>query len=305
LSFKLTILGSSGALPAYGRFPSSQYLTIQNRHFLIDSGEGTQLRLMQFGLGIHKIDHIFISHLHGDHYLGLTGLIFSMHLQKREADLHLYSFRGLEEILLAQFKHSKSSLNFKIIFHRLKEEAVERIFEDDTITVDTIPLVHKIHTSGFLFREKMKSLRMDKAKLSDAILLQYIVKLKAGEDIVDESGKVLFRSKDYTLPPRPSFSYAYCSDTQPAESITRQVKGVNILYHEATFLEDEKEKARETRHSTAAEAATVAKEAGVGKLIIGHFSARYKDLAPVLEEAKRVFEHTSLAIEGESFELKD
>jgi ribonuclease Z len=115
----------------------------------------------------------------------------------------------------------------------------------------------------------------------------------------------LFRSKDYTLPPRPSFSYAYCSDTQPAESITRQVKGVNILYHEATFLEDEKEKARETRHSTAAEAATVAKEAGVGKLIIGHFSARYKDLAPVLEEAKRVFEHTSLAIEGESFELKD
>jgi ribonuclease Z len=304
LSFKLTILGSSGALPAYGRFPSSQYLTIQNRHFLIDSGEGTQLRLAQFGLGIHKIDHIFISHLHGDHYLGLTGLLFSMHLQKRESDLHLYSFRGLEEILLAQFKHSRSSLNYKIIFHPLTENKVERIFEDEAITVDTLPLSHKISTSGFIFRETLKSRRMDKSKVG-GLLLQQIVKLKGGEDVVDEQGKILLRSKDYTLPPRPSFSYAYCSDTQPDDSITQQIQGVDLLYHEATFLEDEKEKAKETKHSTAAEAGTVARDAKVGRLVIGHFSARYKDLTPVLEEAKRVFENTSLAIEGESFELKD
>jgi ribonuclease Z len=304
LSFKLTILGSSGALPAYGRFPSSQYLTIQNHHFLIDSGEGTQLRLAQFGIGIHKINRIFISHLHGDHYLGLTGLIFSMHLQKREADLHLYSFRGLEEILLAQFKHSKSSLNYKIIFHPLTPEKAERIFEDDTITIDTVPLVHKISTSGFIFREKIKSLRMDKSKVG-TLLLQHIVKLKAGEDVSDDEGNVLLRSKDYTLSPRPSFSYAYCSDTQPDENITKLIRGVDILYHEATFLEDEKGKARETRHSTAAEAAEVARQAGAGKLIIGHFSARYKDLGPVLEEAKKIFENTALAIEGESFELKD
>ena len=305
MSLKLTILGSSGALPAYGRFPSSQYLTIQNRHFLIDSGEGTQMRLAQFGISIHKIDHIFISHLHGDHYLGLTGLIFSMHLQKRESDLHLYAFRGLEEILLAQFRHSNSSLNYRIIFHRLSENKAETIYEDDALTVETIPLVHKINTSGFLFREKTKSLRMDKTKLGDEMLLQHIVRLKAGEDIVDGSGNVLFRSKDYTLPPRPSFSYAYCSDTQPDPRITERIKKVDILYHEATFLEDEKEKARQTLHSTAAEAAEVARQAGVGKLLIGHFSARYKDLNPVLEEAKRVFENTSLAIEGESFELKD
>lgn len=305
MSLKLTILGSSGALPAYGRFPSSQYLTIQNRHFLIDSGEGTQMRLAQFGISIHKIDHIFISHLHGDHYLGLTGLIFSMHLQKRESDLHLYAFRGLEEILLAQFRHSNSSLNYRIVFHRLTENKAEIIYEDDALTVETIPLVHKINTSGFLFREKTKSLRMDKTKLGDEMLLQHIVRLKAGEDIVDGSGNVMFRSKDYTLPARPSFSYAYCSDTQPDPRITEQIKKADILYHEATFLEDEKEKARQTLHSTAAEAAEVARQAGVGKLLIGHFSARYKDLNPVLEEAKRVFENTSLAIEGESFELKD
>ncbi len=304
MSFKLTILGSSGALPAYGRFPSSQYLTIQNRHFLIDSGEGTQLRLVQFGLGIHKIDHIFISHLHGDHYLGLTGLIFSMHLQKRASDLHLYSFRGLEEILLAQFKHSRSTLNYKIIFHPLTENKSERIFEDEVVTVETVPLSHKIPTTGFLFREKIKSRRMDKARV-DGLLLQQIVKLKSGEDVLDDKGNILLRSNDYTLAPRRSFSYAYCSDTQPQESITHIIQGVDLLYHEATFLDDEKEKAKETRHSTAAEAATVARDAKVGKLIIGHFSARYKDLTPVLEEARRVFDNTALAIEGESFELKD
>ncbi len=304
MSLKLTILGSSGALPAYGRFPSSQYLIIQNRHFLIDCGEGTQLRLMQFGLGIHKIDHVFISHLHGDHYLGLTGLLFSMHLQKRESDLHLYSFRGLEEILLAQFKHSKSSLNYKIIFHPLSENKIERIFEDDLITVETLPLFHKISTSGFVFREKVKSRRMDKSKV-DGLLLQQIVKLKSGEDVFDSHGNVLLRSDDYTLPPRRSYSYAYCSDTQPEASITQQIHGVDLLYHEATFLEDESEKARETRHSTTTDAAGVARDAKVGKLIIGHFSARYKDLNPVLAEAKRVFENTALAIEGESFELKD
>ncbi|NOT76660.1 MAG: ribonuclease Z [Cyclobacteriaceae bacterium] len=305
MSLKLTILGSSGALPAYGRFTTSQYLIVQNRHFLIDCGEGAQSQLMRYSLGIHKINHIFISHLHGDHYLGLTGLLFSMHLQRRESDLHLYAFRGLDEILRAQFKHSSSSLHYKIIFHPLNEGIAEILYEDDTVTIESIPLDHRIKTSGFLFREKTKSLRLDKTKLNEGILLQHIVKLKEGHDVLDDNGNVLLRASDFTLPAKTSYSYAYCSDTQPSERITAQIKDVDILYHEATFLEEEKQKARETFHSTAAEAATVALQAGAKKLIIGHFSARYKDLDLVLQEAMQIFPNTSLGIEGETFELTD
>ena len=303
MSFKLTILGSSGALPAYGRFPSSQYLTIQNHHFLIDCGEGTQSQLAQYSVPSHKINHIFISHLHGDHYLGLTGLIFSMHLQRRESDLHLYSFMGLEEILLSQLKHSKSVLNFKVIFHRLKEGKIETIFEDDLLTVATIPLVHKLPTSGFLFREKNNGARIDKSKLKEGISLPHILQLKNGEDVLDENGKMVYRNSDYTLPAKPSLSYAYCSDTQPSEKVIEQIRGTDLLYHEATFMEEEKEKAKQTRHSTAADAATVAKLSHSKKLIIGHFSARYKDLSGLLEEAKQIFAETSLAKEGNTFEL--
>ncbi len=263
------------------------------------------MQLMRYGLSVQKINHIFISHLHGDHYLGLTGLIFSMHLQRRETDLHLYSFKGLDEILMAQFRHSKSSLNYRIVFHTLTEGKAETIFEDDVLQVDTIPLDHKIKTSGFLFREKRKSYRMDKSKLSPGMQPLHIIQLRKGEDVVDEAGNILFRHAEYTLPPRPSRSYAYCSDTQPSEAVVEQIQGVDLLYHEATFLEEEKDKARETRHSTAAEAADIARRANVKKLIIGHFSARYKDLSPVLAEAFGVFPATSLATEGETFELHD
>lgn len=305
MSFKLTILGSSGALPAYGRFPSSQFLNIQNHHFLIDCGEGTQLQLVHYAIPIHKIGHIFISHLHGDHYLGLTGLIFSMHLQRRESDLHLYSFRGLDEILLAQLKHSKSVLNFKIVFHRLVEGKAETIFEDDFVNVTTIPLDHKIPTSGFLFREKPKEVRIDKSKLKEGIQLQHILRLKKGEDVLDENGKLLYRNRDYTLSPKPSFSYAYCSDTQPAEKIIEQIHDIDLLYHEATFMEQEREKAFDTKHSTASGAARVAKLSQVRKLIIGHFSARYKDLSGLLDEARQIFPETFLAKEGDTFEMTD
>lgn len=305
MSFQLTILGASGALPAYGRFPSSQYLVIQNRHLLIDCGEGCQLQLARYNINIHKIDHIFISHLHGDHYLGLPGLLFSMHLQRRKDDLHIYSFRGLDEILLLQFKHSKSVLNFKIVFHTLTENKVERIFEDSALTVETIPLDHKVMTSGFLFREKPKPYRIDKTRLPKDMLLQHIVQLKAGQDVIDEYGAILFRRDDFTLPPRPSLSYAYCSDTQPNDRFIEQILSVDLLYHEATFMEEEIGKARETKHSTAAEAASVALRAQAKKLLIGHFSARYKDLAPVLEEAVKIFPAVSLAIEGDTIELSD
>ena len=196
-------------------------------------------------------------------------------------------------------------LNFSIHFHSLKQNDSETIFEDDTLTVRTLPLDHKIPTCGFLFSEKPKSLRIDKAKLPKEILIPHIAKLKMGQDVLDENGKVLYRSQDHTLPARASYVYAYCSDTQPTEAILPLIEGVDLLYHEATFLEDEKEKARETKHSTAAEAAGVAKQCHARKLIIGHFSARYKDLDPVLAEAIRIFPDTKLASEGETFELTE
>ncbi len=304
MAFQLTILGSSGALPAIGRFPTSQYLTIQNRHFLIDCGEGAQIQMSRFQIPVTKIDHVFISHLHGDHYLGLMPFLFSLHLNKRKHDLHLYSPKGLDEIITLQLKYSKSSLNYKIIFHVIDPTVIRTLYEDEAMSVETIPLNHKLECSGFLFREKPKPRRIDKERLHEGIKLQHIIQLKNGEDIV-ENGKLLYRNTDYTLPPRPSYSYAFCSDTAWNEEMLKQIEGVSVLYHEATFMETEKDKAIETKHSTAKEAATIAQMAKVDKLVIGHFSARYKNLEMMLAEAKVVFENTELAIEGNSFTLEE
>lgn len=303
MSVKLTILGSSGALPAFGRFPTSQYLTIQNRHILIDCGEGAQMQLMRYQIAIHKIDHIFISHLHGDHYLGLMGLLFSMHLQRRVNDLHLYSQKGLDEIILLQLKYSKSSLNFNIIFHSFDATQINLLLDEDVFTVHTIPLNHKLDCAGFLFREKSKPRKFNKEKLKEGMLLQHIALLKTGADVVDDHGNLLYLNHEYTLSPPPSFSYAFCSDTAWNEKMIEQLHHVDLLYHEATFMETEKEKARETKHSTAAEAATMAKKCEAGKLLIGHFSARYRELEPMLLEAREIFNNTELAIEGNTFEL--
>ena len=300
--FSLTILGSSGALPAYGRFPTCHYLAIRRHHFLIDCGEGAQVQLANLGINIHRIGHIFISQLHGDHYLGLMGLLFSMHLQRREATLHLYSHPGLDEIILTQLRHAKSVLNFKIDFHVLHDHHPEVLFEDEWVAVSTIPLNHKIPTTGFLFREKPGSLRLDKAKLTPNLTVQQLVTLRRGDDVV-EDGRILLRSKDFTLPPRSPVSYAFCSDTQPETSVAALVNGVDVLYHEATFMNEDEDKARETRHSTTGDAARIALEADVKQLIIGHFSARYKDLNPVLEEARKIFPNTTLATEGTTFDL--
>lgn len=305
MSFKIIILGSSGALPAYGRHPSSQFIEIQNRSFLVDCGEATQMQLMRLQANFHRINHIFISHLHGDHYLGLMGLIFTMHLQKRMNDLHLYSHRGLDEIITSQLRYSRSAPSFKIIFHRLEKGLRETIFEDDALMVETIPLSHKIRCSGFLFKEKTKPRRIDKEKLPEGLLIQQIANLKKGEDVYDASGNVLYKNEDLTLSPRKSRSYAYCSDTAFEKNIVDQIKNIDLLYHEATFVEDEETKARETKHSTAKQAATVAQLASVSTLLLGHFSARYKDLAPILEEAKSIFPNSKLALEGEEFVIPD
>jgi len=305
VSFNITILGSSGALPAYGRYPSAQLVEIENRYFLVDCGEGAQMQLMRFQTNMHRISHIMISHLHGDHYLGLMGLIFTMHLLRRTNDLHLYSHRGLEEIITTQLKHARSVPAFRMIFHPLETGVRETIFEDDALSVETIPLAHKIPCTGFLFREKAKPRRVDKTKLPAGLRIQQIANLKKGHDVVDADGNILFRNEALTMPPRPSRSFAYCSDTAYDESIIELIRGVDILYHEATFGEDERAKAVETLHSTACQAAEIAKKAGVGKLLIGHFSARYKELTPLLEEAMKVFKDVELALEGNVFTIAD
>lgn len=305
MSFKIIILGSSAALPAYGRNPSSQFIEIQSRAFLVDCGEATQIQLSRMQANTHRLNHIFISHLHGDHYLGLMGLILSMHLQHRVTDLHLYSHRGLDEIITTQLRYSRSTLGFPIIFHRLEKGVRTTIYEDDDLTVETIPLTHKIRCSGFLFKEKIKPRRIDKTKLPEGLLLQQIANLKRGDDVYDADGNLMYANAELTYSPRKSRSYAYCADTAFDLNIVDQISGVDILYHEATFMEEEISRARDTFHSTARQAATIAKKAGVQTLLLGHFSARYKDLTPLLQEAKSIFENTRLAVDGEIFTIPD
>ena len=305
MSFKITILGSSGALPAYGRYPSSQLVEIENRYFLVDCGEGAQMQLMRFQANLHRISHILISHLHGDHYLGIMGLIFTMHLLRRTNDLHIYSHRGLDEIITTQLKNSRSVPSFRMIFHQLETDLREIVYDDDRLTVETIPLAHKIPCSGFVFREKIKPRRVDMTKIPQGMAIQQIANLKKGHDVVEPDGTILYRNEELTLPPRRSRSYAYCSDTAYHDHIVEQIRGVDILYHEATFGADEHLKAVETRHSTAAHAAEIARKADAQKLLIGHFSARYKDLSPLLEEARSIFPAVELAIEGLVFSIRE
>lgn len=263
------------------------------------------MQLARFHLSAPRLHYIFISHLHGDHYLGLMPLLFSMHLHKRTDKLMLFGPPGLDEIITLQLKYSRSSLNYPLEFVCFDPQQRSVILEDDAITVETIPLQHKLPCAGFLFREKTKSLRIDKTKLHAGIKLQHIAQLKEGHDITDEHGQLLYRSADYTLAPRPSRSYAFCSDTAFFPAIVEQISGTDLLYHEATFVEADRDKAIETKHSTARQAAEIARQAGVKSLLIGHFSARYKDLTEVLAEATPVFPATKLALEGESFTVND
>lgn len=303
MNFEITILGSSSATPTSDRHPTSQFLNINEHFFLLDCGEGTQMQLLRYKLKASKINHIFISHLHGDHYFGLIGLLSSQHLQGRVNPLHVYGPAELEEILNIQFKYSQTELKFPLIFHTHSFEVSEQILETDDITVSTIVLSHRIPCTGYLFREKQKKRKIIKEKLQvDEIPLEGIVSLKNGIDYTDARGQV-YKVSEYTTPPAAPRSYAYCSDTIFNESIIPLVQGVDMLYHESTFLEELAPRASETFHSTAAQAATIAKKAGVKQLLIGHFSSRYKDLKPFLKEAKAVFPQTSLAEEGRMFTI--
>jgi len=301
LTFCLKILGSGSSVPAYGRLHAAQLLTINNTYYLIDCGEGTQLSLMKFRLKQNRINAIFISHLHGDHYLGLTGLISSMHLLGRQKPLKIFAPPGLSEIIAIQLKYSNTVIRFETKLTELTEDTLYLIHETTTHTVHAFPLSHRVPCWGFVFREKPKPRRIIKEKLPDNILIQDIARLRSGMDLSDQSGKVIYKNKDLTLPPKKSRSYAYCSDTVYDPQLISYIKGVDLLYHESTFLKEKEDIAAKTYHTTAEQAAKIAKAANVDKLIIGHYSARYRTVSEFQSEASKTFGETELALEGKTF----
>ena len=303
MKFELTILGSSSATPIHGRNPSAQLLNINEKIYLIDCGEGTQQQLFRFGLKAAKIDTIFISHLHGDHYLGLMGLLSSMHLMGRTKELSVFGPPELDELLQLHFKYSATNLRFPLIFKSTHGTSPVVILDNSDVVVETIILNHRIHCTGFKFTTKpsLPTLREDKVFALD-IPVGHRALIKKGFSFTDSSG-VVHSADSLTLQPPPIKSFAYCSDTLCDGSYESQVESLDLLYHESTFLHDMLDRANETFHTTALQAANLAKKVGVKQLLIGHFSARYKDLTPLLEEAQSVFKATQLALEGETFSI--
>lgn len=302
MSLELLILGSNSAAFAHRRHHTAQLFKLQDQHFLIDCGEGTQLLMKRNKVKLSRVDHIFISHLHGDHYFGLIGLLSTMHLFGRKKELLLIGPPGLKEILQLQLRYSETSINFHIRFIEFTPDVSELVVDHPKYTVTTLPMDHRVPCSGYLFKEKPKKRRINRKTLEDVQLSNLdIVRLKDGEDILDEDGSIKYENKLLTLDPNPSFSYAFFSDTRLRPELLETIRGVDMLYHEATFANDMKERAVDTYHTTAEQAAQFAKDAEVGKLILGHFSARYKELDPIINEAKSVFKHSELAIEGTKF----
>ena len=301
MSFELTILGSSSATPNYNRHPTSQLINLRERYFLVDCGEGTLMQLLRYRVKFHRITHIFISHLHGDHYFGLVGLLSTFHLQGRTKELHLYGQQELMDVLELQLRLSNTRLRYNLIFHPVRHYSPELIMEDEDVQIRSIVLNHRVPCTGFLFREKRKP-----RKLVVQRLQQYNVPfssysaIKNGENYTDDFGNIIRNEELTEEPPLPG-AYAYCSDTIYDENIIEDIRGVDVLYHEATFAHDLLERAEATYHTTALQAAQLARAAGVKKLLIGHFSARYKDLTPLLNEAATVFRYSELAIEGRRF----
>jgi ribonuclease Z len=300
---KLTILGCYSATPQVNTNPTAQILEIKNHTFLIDCGEGTQVELRRNKVKFSRVKHIFISHLHGDHCFGLAGLISTFNLLTREADLHIYAPKGLKEVIIMQMKLSKSWTNYQLIFHELTSTSSELIYEDDKVEVYTIPLDHRIYTNGFLFKEKLGERKLDmNAVLNADIDMAYYRKLKQGANVPDNKGNIIDNLM-VTKAPNPPKSYAFCSDTAYNESIIPIIEKVNVLYHESTFLEKNKSLTISTKHSTAQEAATIAKKANVGTLILGHYSTRYDGLSEFKVEAEKVFANVELARDGKTFEF--
>lgn len=302
-TFELLILGSSSASPTSERNPSAQLLNIAERYFLIDCGEATQIQLRKYKAKIQSINHILISHLHGDHFFGLPGLLSSMHLLGRKQSLNIYCPKELKEIWDLITKASDTRLNFEINWQFNNTNGLNLLFEDDKVEVYSFPLKHRIFCTGFLFKEKPLLRNIDKWQL-EKLNISYaeIHKLKKGFDVLDNDGNVIENKKVTINPPEPK-SYAYCSDTIYYEKLIEFIENVDVLYHESTFLDDKLERAKKTFHTTAKQAATIAKLAKVKKLVLGHFSARYGNLESFLSEAKPIFENCELGTDGKKFKI--
>lgn len=301
MKFEVTILGSSSATPIYQRNPTSQIININEKILMVDCGEGTQHQMLRYGVKFNKIDSIFISHLHGDHFFGLVGLISSMNLNGRIKSLNLFCPPALKDILDLQFFNSGSILRFVINYHFTNHLQSETIYDGSDYSVDTIILSHRIPCTGFLFKQKKKLRKIIKEKVDELnISKDHIPLIKKGFDFTDKSGNV-HSAESLTTDADEPRSYAFCSDTLCTIDYLENIKNVDFLYHESTFLHEMCLRAHETFHSTALEAGKLAKLANVGQLVIGHFSARYKDINPLLIEAQTVFSNTHLAIEGKTF----
>ena len=296
--FEVNILGCGSALPTTRHFASSQVLNIREKLFMIDCGEGTQLQLRRSKLKFSRLNHIFISHLHGDHCFGLIGLLSTFDLLGRTAAMHIYAHPDFEPILNMQLDYFCKKMDYEVVFHPINPSKIEIIYEDRSVSVTTIPLRHRIPTCGFLFSEK-KTPDHIKRDMIDyyGIPTCDINRIKNGEDYVLADGTVI-PNNWLTAPSSSPRKYAYCSDTLYHREIIEQVKGVDLLYHEATFADSDRPKAEMTFHTTALQAATIAKDAGVKQLVIGHFSARYEEEDLLLREAQSVFPNTVLAIEN-------
>jgi ribonuclease Z len=298
---ELTILGCYSATPRPKTHPTSQVLSIKNHLFLIDCGEGTQVQLRRCKVKFSRIKHIFISHLHGDHYFGLIGLISTFMLLGREAELNIYGPKGIKQVMMLQLKLGKAWFNYPLNFHELESKESEIIFEDDNVIVQTVPLKHRIYTNGFVFKEKLgeRKVNIDAVK-SNNIDMSYCQKIKQGSDVENDDG-VLISNKEITFDPEKPKSYAFCSDTQYYPECIPTIKNVTALYHESSFLEEHEHLCTKTRHSTARQAALIAKEANVDRLILGHYSTRYPIIEKFKTEAKQVFDNVELAEDGKKF----
>ena len=301
---KLTVLGCYAATPRAFTNPTAQVLEIKGHLFLVDCGEGTQVQLRRFKVKFSRIKRVFISHLHGDHFFGLVGLISTFRLLGRDTELHVYGPKGIKEAITLQLRLGDSWTNYPLYFHELESKEPQIIFEDSKVVVETIPLEHRVYTNGYLFREKPGERKLDaEAAVKLGVDRSYFYKAKQGFDVPGKDEQPV-SNEMITQDPDPPKSYAFCSDTIYLPRLTDQLKGVDVLYHESTFLSEHEHLAEKTKHSTARQAATIARDAGVGRLILGHYSTRYPDLQAFAEDAKEVFDAVELAEDGKVFDFE-
>ena len=298
MTFELKILGSASATPVVGRHPTAQVLTVGSCHYLIDCGEGTQWQMLEHRVRPHHLRAIFISHLHGDHYFGLFGLLGTMHLQGRTLPLCIIGPPGLDEVLLTQARVSGMQLGFAMEFTAVDTETHAVVYEDAHLTVATLPMRHRIPCAGYLFAEKPRRANLLKDKLPAGLSPRQLARLAQGHDLEADAQQPGLRHADVAGPVPAPRRYAFFSDTLYTPALAELIRGADALYHEATFLHEMHERAAQTHHSTARQAAQLAEAAGVKRLLLGHFSSRYKSLEPVLLEAQAVFPTAELALEG-------